>query len=320
MSAESDPQRDGDLFRFYNERLGADAWQSGSWQDAFVDRPPETDQDGWPAPEPDGGDYGRELFGGPGADLFGSGPPARESGGGLRWDGERGIGPPSGSMPAISQSMPPLPQSAPPPQPEQPVAQQPAAQQPAAQQPAAQQPPAQPVAAQPPPAQPPVAQQPAVQQPASPAPQPAPSGAPQPLAAQSLAGQQSARQQSAGQADESEEINDAGSLVRPYARTGGRTRTDYDLAIETLVSTSEQGRAQSNPATPEHRSICGLCTDARSVAEVSAHLRLPLGVVRVLIGDMADLGLVLIHDSGMVVGDRPSMQFLERVLSGLRRL
>ena len=295
MSAESDPQRDGDLFRLYNKRLGADSWQSGSWQDAFVERPPEADQDGWPAPEPDGGDYGRELFGGPGADLFGSGPPARESGEGARWDGERGIGPPSGSMPAISQSMPPLPQSAPPPPSQQPPPQQPAAPQPPPQQPAAQQPPSQPVAAQ---------------QPASPAPQPAPSGA-----AQSMAGQQLG-----GSADESEEISDAGSLVRPYARTGGRTRTDYDLAIETLVSTSEQGRAQSNPATPEHRSICGLCTDARSVAEVSAHLRLPLGVVRVLIGDMADLGLVLIHDSGMVVGDRPSMQFLERVLSGLRRL
>lgn len=117
-----------------------------------------------------------------------------------------------------------------------------------------------------------------------------------------------------------DEADDEGSLMRPYARTRGRTRTEYDLAIETLVSTSEHGRTQSSQATPEHRSICGLCTDARSIAEISAHLRLPLGVVRVLIGDMAGLGLVEIHESGMVVGDRPSMEFLERVLSGLRRL
>ena len=115
-------------------------------------------------------------------------------------------------------------------------------------------------------------------------------------------------------------MQDTGSLVRPYARTRGRTRTDYDLAIETLVSTSDRGRSQASAATPEHRSICGLCVEARSVAEISAHLRLPLGVVRVLIGDMAGLGLVLIHDSGLVVGDRPSMEFLERVLSGLRKL
>lgn len=113
---------------------------------------------------------------------------------------------------------------------------------------------------------------------------------------------------------------EAGSMVRPYTKTGGRTRSDYDLAIEALVSTSERGRTADAAVRPEHRSICGLCLDTRSVAEVAAHLRLPLGVARVLIGDMAGMGLVLIHQSGMVVGDRPSIEFMERVLSGLRRL
>jgi len=114
--------------------------------------------------------------------------------------------------------------------------------------------------------------------------------------------------------------HETGSLVRPYTKTGGRTRSDYDLAIEALVSTSERGKAPDAAVLPEHRSICGLCMDTRSVAEVAAHLRLPLGVARVLIGDMAGMGLVLIHQSGMVVGDRPSIEFMERVLSGLRRL
>ncbi|MGW6935078.1 DUF742 domain-containing protein [Lentzea sp. NPDC054927] len=113
---------------------------------------------------------------------------------------------------------------------------------------------------------------------------------------------------------------DSGSLVRPYTRTGGRTRPDYDLAIEALISTSERGLERDAAVLPEHRSICGLCVDTRSVAEVAALLRLPLGVVRVLIGDMASMGLVLIHQGGLVVGDRPSMEFLERVLSGLRKL
>ncbi|WP_332888646.1 DUF742 domain-containing protein [Actinokineospora bangkokensis] len=114
--------------------------------------------------------------------------------------------------------------------------------------------------------------------------------------------------------------HETGSLVRPYTKTGGRTRSDYDLAIEALVSTSERGRVPDAAVRPEHRSICGLCLDTRSVAEVAAHLRLPLGVARVLIGDMAGMGLVSIHQSGMVVGDRPSIEFMERVLSGLRRL
>lgn len=114
--------------------------------------------------------------------------------------------------------------------------------------------------------------------------------------------------------------DETGSLVRPYTKTGGRTRSDYDLAIEALVSTSDRGKVPDAAVRPEHRSICGLCLDTRSVAEVAAHLRLPLGVARVLIGDMAGMGLVLIHQSGMVVGDRPSIEFMERVLSGLRRL
>jgi uncharacterized protein DUF742 len=109
-------------------------------------------------------------------------------------------------------------------------------------------------------------------------------------------------------------------LVRPYFRTGGRTRPSRDLAIEALVSTSERGRAIGRVRVPEHRSICSLCLDTRSVAEVAAYLRLPLGVVRVLIGDVAGLGLVLVHSATSVVGDRPSIEFMERVLSGLRRI
>ncbi|HET6711972.1 DUF742 domain-containing protein [Amycolatopsis sp.] len=109
-------------------------------------------------------------------------------------------------------------------------------------------------------------------------------------------------------------------LVRPYFRTRGRTKATLDLAIEALISTSEQGRMLDRVRVPEHRSICDLCLDTRSVAEVAALLRLPLGVVRVLIGDVAGLGLVLVHSSSATVGDRPSIEFMERVLSGLRRI
>jgi hypothetical protein len=110
------------------------------------------------------------------------------------------------------------------------------------------------------------------------------------------------------------------SLVRPYFKTGGRTRPDYDLAIEALVSTSERGKDPEAAVRQEHRSICDLCLETRSVAEIAVHLRLPLGAARVLIGDMAGMGLVVVHQSGMVGGDRPSIEFMGRVLSGLRRL
>ncbi|HET6291092.1 MAG TPA: DUF742 domain-containing protein [Amycolatopsis sp.] len=111
-----------------------------------------------------------------------------------------------------------------------------------------------------------------------------------------------------------------GSRVRPYTRTGGRTRTAHDLALEALVSTSDDGRRYRGVRTPEHRQICDLCLDTRSIAEIAAHLRLPLGVVKVLIGDMADAGLVLIHQTELIMGDSSSRAFMERVLQGLRSL
>ncbi|WP_197318807.1 DUF742 domain-containing protein [Saccharomonospora sp. NB11] len=122
-------------------------------------------------------------------------------------------------------------------------------------------------------------------------------------------------------AAEPEEPEESSGLVRPYFRTRGRTKPDYDLAIEALISTSERGRRLERVRVPEHRSICGLCLDTRSVAEVAALLKMPLGVVRILVGDVAGLGLVLVHSaSSSMVGDRPSIEFMERVLSGLRRI
>jgi hypothetical protein len=110
------------------------------------------------------------------------------------------------------------------------------------------------------------------------------------------------------------------SRVRPYTRTGGRTRSDHNLALEALVSTSDDGRRYRGVRSVEHRRICDLCLDTRSVAEIAAHLRLPLGVVKVLVGDMADIGLVLIHQTELILGDRSSREFMERVLAGLRAL
>jgi Protein of unknown function (DUF742) len=110
------------------------------------------------------------------------------------------------------------------------------------------------------------------------------------------------------------------SIVRPYTWTGGRTRSMYDLAIEALVETSDLGRAEAELLLPEHRAVASLCSQVRSVAEVAALLGLPLGVARVLVGDMAGMGLVIVHQTVGGNGELPNVAFLERVLSGLRRL
>ena len=108
--------------------------------------------------------------------------------------------------------------------------------------------------------------------------------------------------------------------VRPYAWTRGRTSTGYALQIETLVTTSPRGREQLVLLQVEHREVAELCLQARSVAEVAALLKVPLGVAKVLVGDMAGLGLVAVHQSASANGDIPNLALMERVLSGLRRL
>ncbi|MFI0897831.1 DUF742 domain-containing protein [Streptomyces sp. NPDC020983] len=110
-------------------------------------------------------------------------------------------------------------------------------------------------------------------------------------------------------------------FVRPYAMTGGRTRPRYQLAIEALVSTTadpERLRGQ----LPEHQRICLLCREVKSIAEISALLTIPLGVVRILVADLAEAGLVTIHQPGgdEAAGGQPDVTLLERVLSGLRKL
>ncbi|SDJ00063.1 Protein of unknown function [Actinokineospora alba] len=101
------------------------------------------------------------------------------------------------------------------------------------------------------------------------------------------------------------------SLVRPYAWTGGRTRAGTQLAIEAIVQTA-------GPApTWESRAITELCTTPRSVAEVAALLSVPLGVARVLIGDLADQGVLVVE---RVAGNVPDLEILGRVLAGLQNL
>jgi hypothetical protein len=112
---------------------------------------------------------------------------------------------------------------------------------------------------------------------------------------------------------------ESSALVRPYAVTGGRTKPRYQLQIEAMVAASHYEARDLSVLSPECQAILGFCRDWRSVAEISAVLRMPLGVARVLIADMAMEGLVRVHQIDHAQG-RPDVNLLERVLSGLRKL
>ncbi len=112
------------------------------------------------------------------------------------------------------------------------------------------------------------------------------------------------------------------SMVRPYSRTGGRTKPKRDLDLEAIVASTVNGReAVSSPLlSPEHVSVIHLCQGTVSVAEIAAKLAVPLGVARVIIADMVDLGLVEVGRTSAIEGDERDPAFLRRVLSGLQRL
>ncbi|MET0191291.1 MAG: DUF742 domain-containing protein [Pseudonocardia sediminis] len=116
--------------------------------------------------------------------------------------------------------------------------------------------------------------------------------------------------------DEPEPAAATTRAVRPYVVTGGRTRARMELRIETLVTaTAGPGHADVG----ERRSVLELCSRPRSVSEVAALTKVPLGVARVLIGDLAGEGRLRVH-VGVDAATGPDMALLDRVLSGLRRL
>src|SRR3954466_3192343 len=110
--------------------------------------------------------------------------------------------------------------------------------------------------------------------------------------------------------------------VRSYVITQGRTRSTVDLPLETIVKVTPQGVSATPRLALERKQIVSLCSAPISIAEISAHLHLPLGVARVLVGDMAEQGLLHSHKpQHATTGEqRPDLKLLERVLDGLQAL
>lgn len=116
--------------------------------------------------------------------------------------------------------------------------------------------------------------------------------------------------------------DDGPALVRPYALVGGRTGADPSgatLPIEAVVVTDLE--VDLSEVFLERGAIARVCRKPRSVAEVAALLELPIGVIRVLVGDLERDGVVQVNlpldrqeDGAM---DRV---LLERVLAGLEAL
>ena len=106
-------------------------------------------------------------------------------------------------------------------------------------------------------------------------------------------------------------------FVRPYTLTGGRTEAVVDLPFEATLVLIPQVVDRSAP-NPESQRILGIC-DTRSVAEVSAHMKMPIGVARVLLGDLVQQGFIRVQSTITENSTHDErIDLIERTLRGLR--
>ncbi|MFD4570761.1 DUF742 domain-containing protein [Streptomyces sp. NPDC058417] len=112
---------------------------------------------------------------------------------------------------------------------------------------------------------------------------------------------------------------DIGDPDRLYMITGGRSEADEPFDVVTLIVSES---APTAGMQSEHRRILDLCRHPTAVVEVSAELRLPITVVRILLGDLHAMGKISARHprAAASVASLPETALLQEVLVGLRNL
>lgn len=111
----------------------------------------------------------------------------------------------------------------------------------------------------------------------------------------------------------------AGPVVRPYALTGGRTRPSgerFDLLD--MVRAVRRTLQDLPQLSPEQAELLRRSDIPAPFVDLAADLDLPVGVIRILVSDLRERGLVTIHRA-QPAGLR-DLKILQEVVDGLRRL
>lgn len=115
----------------------------------------------------------------------------------------------------------------------------------------------------------------------------------------------------------------ADDVLRPFVLTSGRVSAgDQEIELETQVTSNYDDPGTARYATvglpSELRAIITLCDVPMSVAEISARLRLHLGVTKILVGDLRAAGHLEIHHQDVTENHSPDV--ILRVIRGLRAI
>lgn len=117
------------------------------------------------------------------------------------------------------------------------------------------------------------------------------------------------------------EVDDEPSLVRPYTLTAGRTEARLNLPLEAPIGKLTTTKPPRWPGNDVRGQILTMSVEVPSVAEIAAGLALPLGVARVLIGDLVTQGYLQVHTTlGDSETDDERRDLIGRTLRGLRAL
>jgi Protein of unknown function (DUF742) len=111
----------------------------------------------------------------------------------------------------------------------------------------------------------------------------------------------------------------AGRIVRPYAMTRGRTRARGEALDLISIVVADPASVDRYDLDPEHLEVLAICWRPTPLADIASEIDLPLGVVRVLIGDMREKGLVEVRQP-VAPTRSPDERILRQVLDGLRAL
>lgn len=113
---------------------------------------------------------------------------------------------------------------------------------------------------------------------------------------------------------------DIGEPDRLYTVTGGRSRVDDDAfdLVTLIVSECDPTPGMQS----EHVRILGLCRSPTAVVEIAAELRLPVTVVRILLGDLLATSRISARQppAARPAAMPPDTELLKEVLHGLRNL
>ncbi|CBG74880.1 MULTISPECIES: DUF742 domain-containing protein [Streptomyces] len=114
--------------------------------------------------------------------------------------------------------------------------------------------------------------------------------------------------------------HEAAELVRPYVITGGRSLPgESQFSLITLVTAVVDQQQRPARLSPEEQNLLGMCVGGYlSVAEISGHLHLPVGVVKILLAALSEAGYLVTRPPAAARAPVANLQILEEVLHGLQ--